>query len=409
MTDYNIKLNKEELVGLLTESDMLADLLKSTLNQVLEAQMTEHLGAERYQHTEDRQGYRNGSRVRTISTRVGPLTLRVPQTRDGRFSSELFRRYQRSEQAFVLGLMEMYLQGVSTRKVSAVTEALCGVSFSKSTVSRLSAELDVRLNAWRTRSLRDKRYPFLIVDALVVDVRRDDAIRSTGVLVAYGVNEKGYREPLDLWVADSESESSWETLFKALKARGLKGIDLVVSDQHSGLVKALKKQFQGAVWQRCQTHFMRNILGHAPRHLRKEIASELKLIFQAENIDTARKLAKDLIEQYSDKAHKAMDCLELGLEHALSILRFPKRYRKRLRTSNLAERVNEEIRRRQRVIRIFPNEDSATRLIGSLLAELCDEWLSKLRYLDMEEYWDWKQECANSDTPNDKVIALTQQ
>ena len=178
MTDYNIKLNKEELVGLLTESDMLADLLKSTLNQVLEAQMTEHLGAERYQHTEDRQGYRNGSRVRTLSTRVGPLTLRVPQTRDGRFSSELFRRYQRSEQAFVLGLMEMYLQGVSTRKVSAVTEALCGVSFSKSTVSRLSAELDVRLNAWRTRSLRDKRYPFLIVDALVVDVRRDDAIRS---------------------------------------------------------------------------------------------------------------------------------------------------------------------------------------------------------------------------------------
>ena len=230
-----------------------------------------------------------------------------------------------------------------------------------------------------------------------------------GLLVAYGVNEKGYREPLDLWVADSESESSWETLFKALKARGLKGIDLVVSDQHSGLVKALKKQFQGAVWQRCQTHFMRNILGHAPRHLRKEIASELKLIFQAENIDTARKLAKDLIEQYSDKAHKAMDCLELGLEHALSILRFPKRYRKRLRTSNLAEGVNEEIRRRQRVIRIFPNEDSATRLIGSLLAELCDEWLSKLRYLDMEGYWDWKQECANRDTPNDKVIALTQQ
>lgn len=191
MTDYNIKLNKGELVALLTESDALAGLLTTTLTQVLEAQMTEHIGAERYEHNEDRQGYRNGTRLRTLSTRVGPLTLRVPQTRDGSFSTDIFKRYQRSEQAFVLGLMEMYLQGVSTRKVTKITEELCGVSFSKSTVSQLCVELDARLNAWRNRSLSDKRYPFLLMDALVIDVRRNHAIRSTGVLIVYGINEDG--------------------------------------------------------------------------------------------------------------------------------------------------------------------------------------------------------------------------
>ncbi len=205
MTDYDIKLKKDNLIALMSENNAMATLVESVLNQVLEAQMTDHLGAERYAHAEDRQGYRNGYRARTLYTRIGRLTLRVPQTRDGSFSTEIFKRYQRSEQAFVLGLMEMYVQGVSTRKVTHITEELCGVGFSKSTVSQLCVELDARLNAWRSRPLGDQRYPFLIVDALVVDVRRDHAIRSTGVLIVYGVNEKGVREPLDLLVADSES------------------------------------------------------------------------------------------------------------------------------------------------------------------------------------------------------------
>ena len=406
MAEYDIKLKQEDLVALFTKNEAMSTLLESALNQVLEAQMVEHLGAERYEHSEERVGYRNGYRERTIYTRVGTLTLRVPQTRDGSFSTEIFQRYQRSEQGFVLALMEMYLQGVSTRKVKKVTEKLCGVSFSKSTVSQLCTGLDARLNAWRNRPLGDKKYPFLMVDALVVDCRRDEAIRSTGVLIVYGVNEKGQREPLDLLIADSENETSWDELFQSLKKRGLRGVDLVVSDAHEGLVNALKRQFQGAQWQRCQTHFVRNILGHAPRHLRREIADHLKLIFYAEDITTAKKLANDFISAFEKKAEKAVDNFEAGLESVLTVLVFPSRYRKRLRTSNLPERMNEEIRRRQRVIRIFPNEDSALRLIGSLLADFYDNWQSQNHYFDMTEYWDWKKELPENDQSALKVVEV---
>ena len=392
MDNYDIKLKREDLLGLLSSNDGMADILTDVINQVLEAQCTEQLKAAPYERSEERQAYRNGYRTRTLYTRVGPLSLRVPQTRNGEFSTDIFNKYQRSEQAFVLGLMEMYVQGASTRKVKKVTEALCGASFSKSTVNQLCVNLDAVVNAWRNRELTDKRYPFLIVDALVIDIRRDGAIRSSGMLIVYGVNEQGYREPLDFMVADSETEASWMELFKRLKARGLREVDLVVSDAHTGLITALKQQFQGAQWQRCQVHFMRNILGVCPRHLRKDLADQLKLIFTAADTATARKLANDVMESFESKAEKAMDVLENGLEHALTMLNFPKRYRKRLRTSNLAERMNEEIRRRQRVIRIFPNEASAERLIGALLNEFYEEWQQGIRYLDMTEYWDWRKE-----------------
>ena len=392
MADYDVKLKKENLLALLTESDAMSQLIEQVLNQVLEAQMTEHLNAEKFEHSSDRQGYRNGYRTRQLYTRVGKLTLRVPQTRDGSFSTEIFKRYQRSEQALVSSLMEMYLQGVSTRKVSKITEELCGVQFSKSTVSQVCVELDARIAEWKNRRFDEKRFPFVIVDALVTDVRRDHAVRSTGILIAYGVNEQGYREILGLWLEDSETEAGWATVFKELKEPGLKGVDLVVSDAHTGLVNALKKQFQGAQWQRCQTHFMRNVLGSAPRHCRKEIAGKLKLIFTATDKQTAMRLASEIVAEYEKKAPKAMLCLESGLESVLSILGLPEHYRKRLRTTNLAERVNEEIRRREKVIRIFPNEASAERLIGALLAEKHDEWQEGVRYLDMTDYWDFKEE-----------------
>lgn len=395
MDSYDIKLKPEDLVGLLTENDTMAQLLTNVLNQVLDAQCTEQLKAKPFERSDDRQGYRNGYRARTLFTRVGPLTLRVPQTREGQFSTDIFNRYQRSEQALVLSLMEMYLQGVSTRKVTKITEELCGASFSKSMVSQLCTHLDSVISAWRSRSLQDKRYPFLIVDALVIDVRRDGAIRSTGALIAYGINESGQREPLDLLIADSETQASWNELFKCLKERGLKTVDLVVSDAHTGLVSALKKHFQGAQWQRCQTHFIRNILGEAPRHIRPELADRLKLIFTAADVETARKLARDLMTEFESKASKAMDTLQEGLDYALTILTFPARYRKRLRTSNLAERMNEEIRRRQRVIRIFPNEASAERLIGALLNEFYEEWQQGIRYFEMTEYGDWRKENEN--------------
>lgn len=409
MANYDIKLNRSKLVDLLSRDDAMAELLTGILNQVLESEMTEHLGADRHQRSDDRAGYRNGYRSRTLTTRVGSLTLHVPQTRDGSFSTTLFRRYQRSEQAFVLGLMEMYVQGVSTRKVSNITEQLCGVEFSKSTISGLCQELDQRLNAWRNRSLKNKRYPFILVDALVLDIRRDEAIRSTAALIAYGINEDGQRETLDLHIADSESEASWDDFFKQLKARGLSGVDLVTSDAHGGLVKALKRNFQGAQWQRCQVHFTRNILGNTRRSLRKEVADRLQLVFTAPDKKTARRLAQDMIDTYQSKAPKAMEILENGLENTLTVLQLPERYRRRLRTTNLPERVNEEIRRRQRVIRIFPNEAAAMRLIGAMLADKNDEWLaSSHRYLNMTEYWDWKKENNSIDncTKESKVIVM---
>lgn len=407
MNSYDIKLNQEKLVDILSKKEGLGELLESVLNQVLDAQMNAHLGAEKYQHTQERQGYRNGCRIRQLYTRVGTLNLRVPQTRDGSFNTEIFRRYQRNEQAFVLGLMEMYLQGVSTRKVTKITEELCGVSFSKSTVSQLCTELDARLRDWRSRPLSDTRYPFIIVDALVIDVRRDEAVRSTGALIAYGINEKGQREPLDLLLADSETESSWDELFSNLKERGLRDVEFVVSDAHCGLVTALKRQFQGAQWQRCQVHFMRNILGLCARHLRKDLASRLRLVFKAENKSSARKLAADIIHDYAKKAPKAMNCLDHGLEDAITVLQLPVRYQQRLRTSNLAERVNEEIRRRQRVIRIFPNEASAERLLGAWLADLHERWRESVKYFDMQEFWDWKNEREeNKETANNQVVAI---
>jgi putative transposase len=381
--------------------------LTNVLNQVLDSQCTDQLKAKPFERSTERQGYRNGYRTRTLYTRVGPLTLQVPQTRDGQFSTEIFKRYQRSEQALILSLMEMYLQGVSTRKVTKITERLCGASFSKSMVSQLCTNLDAVVSAWRNRPLIDKKYPFLIVDALVIDVRRDDAIRSTATLIAYGINESGEREPLDLLIADSETESSWDELFKRLKGRGLKTVDLIVSDAHTGLIGAIKKNFQGAQWQRCQVHFMRNILGNTPRHMRGEIADRLKLIFTAEDQNIARKLADDVISDYEAKVPKAMDTLEAGLDHALTILTVPKPYRKRLRTTNLAERMNEEIRRRQRVIRIFPNEDSALRLIGALLNEFYEQWQEGIRYFDMTEYWDFRRENEHLFGCKENLIAIS--
>ena len=401
MNDYDIKLNKEKLIGLLSKKEGLGDLLEQILNQVLESQMSEHLGADKYEHNNERQGYRNGYRTRSLYTRVGTLNLRVPQTRDGSFSTEIFKRYQRHEQAFVLGLMEMYLQGVSSRKVSKITEALCGVSFSKSTVSQLCVELDARLNAWRSRPLSEKRYPFLIVDALVIDIRRDEAVRASGCLIAYGVNAEGEREPLDLLIADSETEDAWNELFSTLKERGISGIELVVSDSHGGLVNAMKRHCQGAQWQRCQVHFSRNILGLASRHLRKELGARLRLVFQAQDKAMARKLAMDIQADYATKAARSMACLDRGLEDAITVLQLTVRYQKRLRTSNLAERVNEEIRRRQRVIRIFPNEASATRMIGACLADLYENWLGGIKYFDRQEFWDWKNEELEKEGKNE--------
>jgi len=398
MAHLQVTIDTDKLKDLFASDQGMAALAEEILNQVLDAQMTEHLQAKPYERTERRRAYRNGYKPRQLTTRVGTLTLRVPQARDGSFSTDLFRRYQRSEQALVLAMMEMVnvdlmrsTRGVSTRKVTKITEELCGTAFSKSTVSRLCEELDVRVRAWNERPLKERRYPFLVVDAMQIKVRRDEAVRSTSALIAVGINEEGYREVLGLDIGDSESEGTWERLFKRLKARGLRGVELITSDSHGGLVKALRRQFQGAAWQRCQTHLMRNVLGQTPRHLKAEMTAWLRRIFRSESQAEARQAFGELARELDGKAGKALQTLETGLEDAIAVLALPAKYRRRLRTTNMVERLIEEIRRRERVIRIFPNSASAHRLIGALLQEQHEQWLTGRKYFDMTEYVDWRQ------------------
>jgi putative transposase len=408
MAQYQITLDSKLLQQLFlgnSQDSGMAALLESVLNQVLQAQATEQLAAEPYERTEDRRGYRNGTYPHQLTTRVGTITLRVPRIRNGQFSTELFSRYQRSEQALVLALMEMVVNGVSTRKVTQITEELCGTEFSKSTVSELCKRLDPVVTAWNNRPLHDTSYPFVIVDALVFKVREDGRVRSRGAHIGIGVNMDGNREVLGLMLGDSESEARWSEFFGWLKSRGLRGVDLVVSDDHGGLVRAIRKQFQGVTWQRCQTHFLRNILDATPKALQDEVYSQVRTILDAPDMDTARLLLNQVIEAFETKAPKAMAVLEGGFEDATAVLLLPQKYRKRLRTTNGLERLNEEIRRRERVIRIFPNRESALRLIGALLMEIDEKWASGKKYLDMNDYLDWRR--AQAPQASSKVTRIS--
>lgn len=398
MTGYNINLDKGLLPDLLTNQNGLSKLVEEILNQVLEAQMEESLQASRHERTDGRLGYRNGYRPRTLFTRVGPVTLQVPQCRDGNFSTEIFKRYQRSEQGFVLALMEMVVQGVSTRKVTKITEELCGASFSKSTVSSLCTGLDARVRAFNERPLEGE-YPFVLVDAMFIKCRDNDRVVSRAVLIATGISLQGNREILGVQIGDSERYSTWDEMFKWLKSRGLKGVSYVVSDSHSGLKEAAFKNFQGSSWQRCQVHLMRNLLGSCGLRYRDKVAAAAKRVFGSPDMKEARRLVVEFAEQFERTAPKAVECLEGGFEDAMAVMALPERYRKRLKSTNMVERLNEEVRRRERVIRIFPNDESALRLIGAVLAEKHEEWSTR-RYLDMSDYIEWSRNRAEPDDKN---------
>jgi transposase-like protein len=274
MAQYNITIDSEILHYLFlkgAKDEGMAKLLESVLNQVLQAQATEQIKAEPYERTKEREDYRNGYYKRGLDTRVGNIVLQIPRFRYGKFTTDLFQRYQRSEQALLLALMEMVVNGVSTRKVEEITYELCGTEFSRSTISELCKNLDPVVQGWISRPLNEKRFPFVIVDAMVIKVREEERVRQRGLLIAIGINEEGYREVLGFMVGDSESEESWGEFFSWLKQRGLHGVDLIVSDQHKGLIRAIRQHFQGATWQRCQTHFMRNILDKTPKQLQKEV------------------------------------------------------------------------------------------------------------------------------------------
>jgi putative transposase len=389
MAQFNITITEELLHQLFLSNgrdQAFSKLLEEIFNQVLLAQSTEQLGAAPYERTEGRTAYRNGTRERQLTTRVGTLTLKVPRHRNGQFSTELFMRYQRSEQALMLAMMEMVINGVSTRKIESITEELCGKKFSRSTISTLCKNLDPMVNAFRTRPL-ESHYPFVMVDAIYVKARENKRIQSRGLLIAIGINEGGHREVIGFELANSESESSWGEFFGSLKERGLKDVRLVTSDDHKGLVQAVRKHFQGASWQRCQTHFSRNMLDHAPKALQPEIKEDLGRLYESVDLESARKVRDQIITKYEARAPKATSLLDEAFDDITAVLALPFRYRKRLRTTNGVERLNEEIRRRERVIRIFPNEASVIRLMGALLMEQDEKWQTGRKYFDMELYY----------------------
>jgi transposase-like protein len=363
--------------------DFLRDLVQRTIQQVLEAEMTSFIGAESYQRNEVRRGWRNGYKPRTLKTRVGGLELMVPKDRDGQFQTELFERYQRSEKAFVLALLQMYVEGVSTRKVSAITEALCGLEVSRSQVSALTQKLDAEVAEWRMRALTEQ-YPYLIFDARYEKVRRGGSVVSQGVLVAIGISAAGYREVLGSWVAESESEASWGAVFSELKQRGLRGVRYVVSDDHAGMVKAIDRHFQGAVWQRCQVHFVRNALSLCGRQQRPQVLRLMKAVTEAPTREAARAALAAAIAELEQKAPKVARLLDECGEQILGVYALPEAHQKRMRTTNMLERQNQELKRRTRVIRVFPHEQSCLRLISALLMETNQEWMGRI-YLQMEK------------------------
>jgi transposase-like protein len=363
--------------------DFVRQLVERTVQQVLEAEMTSFLGAETYERSGERRGWRNGFKPRTLKTRVGELELMVPKDRNGEFQTELFERYQRSEKAFVAALLQMYVEGVSTRKVTAITEALCGLEVSKSQVSALTAKLDAEIAEWRTRPLSEA-YPYLIFDARYEKVRRGGSVVSQGVLVAIGISAAGYREVLGCWVAESESEASWSAVFNELKQRGLRGVLYVVSDDHQGMVKAIARHFQGAVWQRCQVHFVRNALALCGQQQRPQVLRLMKTVTEAPTREAAKAALSVAVAELEKKAPKVARLLEDSGEEILGVYALPEAHRKRMRTTNMLERQNQELKRRTRVVRVFPHEQSCLRLIAALLMETNQEWMGRI-YLRMEE------------------------
>jgi len=378
----------EGLQGGFGAEDFLRELVQRTVQQVLEAEMTSFLGAGTYERNGERRGWRNGYKPRTLKTRVGELELMVPKDRDGEFQTELFERYQRSEKALVLAMLEMYVGGVSTRKVSSITEALCGLEVSRSQVSSLTQKLDAEIAQWRMRPLTQS-YPYLVVDARYEKVRQGGAVVSQGVLVVCGIDRRGFREVLGCWVAESESEASWGTVFAELKQRGLQGVRYVVSDDHAGMVKAIGRHFQGAVWQRCQVHFVRNALSLCGVAQRPLVLNLMRSVTEAPTRDAAKTALAVAIAELEKKAPKTARLLEEHGEEILGVYALPEAHRKRMRTTNMLERQNQELKRRTRVVRVFPNAPSCLRLVSALLIETSQQWMERL-YLRMEE------EAANS-------------
>jgi transposase-like protein len=353
--------------------------------------MTDAVGAAKSERTGARRGYRSGYYERTLITRVGKMEIRVPQDRDGRFSTELFERYSRSEKALVSALIEMYVHGVSTRKVKAITEELCGHEFSPSAVSRLNIKLDEQLRRFAERPL-DEEYAYLILDARYERVREDGVVARRAVLIALGVNHDGRRCVLGVALANRESRTSWKDFLTGLLERGLRGVEFVVSDDHEGLKQAVMQTLPGAVWQRCYVHFLRNALDHLPRKADDDCLTELRWIYDRRTLAEAKADLAAWLKRWQGKYPKLCDWVEEHIEETFAYYRLPLGHHKHMRSTNLLERFNEEIRRRTYVVRVFPDENACLRLVRALAAEQHEEWQEGNRYLNMTLLVEQKKE-----------------
>jgi putative transposase len=363
--------------------DGLRALVRECVQQVLEGEMEEAVGAAKGERTETRMGYRSGYYPRTLMTRVGKLILRVPQDRQGRFRTEVFERYQRSEKALVAALAEMYVQGVSTRKVKEITEELCGHEFSGATISRATSKLDEELERFARRRLEEE-YPYLILDARYEKVRENGVITSQAVQVAIGVNWEGRRCVLGVEMANRESQSSWKEFLLRLKQRGLQGVLCVLSDDHAGLRKSIPEVLPEASWQRCYVHFLRNALDYLPRKKDDDCLTELRWIYERRDLEEARRDLSAWLGKWESRYPKLCDWAEANIDETLTFYRLPQQHHKHLKSTNMLERINQELKRRTLVVRIFPNQASCLRLIRALAVEIHEDWVEATRYLDME-------------------------
>lgn len=383
MTHLHFTLKTEEIQNLIDQSvndNLSKTILTTVFQQLMEEQRTQYIQATEYERSHERVSHRNGYYEREWTTRIGTLNLMVPRTRDGKFSPTLFERYQRNEKALLTSMLEMYVSGVSTRKVSQIVEELCGKTISKSFVSDLTKQLDPMVKEWQNRSLSETAFPFVMVDVLYIKVREEHRVISKSCHIALGITEEGEREIIGLMIQNGESEETWSLFFDYLKQRGLNGTKLVISDAHAGLVSSIRKSFAGVSWQRCQVHFMRNILSSVPKKDSKPFREAIKAIFRFTDIELARSAKNELLDSYSHqkKYEKACSILDEGFEDAFQYTVVGKGHN-RLKSTNLLERLNQEIRRREKVIRIFPNIASANRLIGAVLIDIHEEWMSSSR------------------------------
>jgi putative transposase len=372
------------------DDDFVRVALEAVLQAALEAEMTETIGAAKGERTETRLAYRSGYYGRSLITRVGTLELRVPQDRLGRFSTDLFERYQRSEKALVGTLAEMYVQGVSTRKVKAVTEALCGHSFSASSISAVNKSLDEALDKFAARQLSEP-FPYLILDARYEKVREAGIIVSQAAQIAVAVDSEGRRQVLAVELANRESRSSWRDFLSGLKARGLFGVEFVVSDDHEGLKQAIREVLPGAAWQRCYVHFLRNALDYVPRKVDDDCLQELRWIYDRRDLAEVRADIKAWLAKWQSKYPKLCDWVEDNIEETLTYYRLPLAHHKHMKSTNMLERFNQEIKRRTHVVRIFPNMASCLRLVRALAVETHENWLEGTRYLNMQHLAEHKK------------------